>query len=87
MKEYSCSNNCIKIKPDGVDEKVKVSKLYLQVPIKDLFADIIKPPSLGVLTESIYNNVYFIVIEFKLREFLPSQVKLMSNQIRDFCGC
>ena len=49
VKEYLYSNNCIKIKPYGVDEKVSVTKLYLQVPLKYLYDDIIKPPSLGGL--------------------------------------
>ena len=53
VKEYFCSNNCIKIEFDGGDEKFIVAKLYLQVPIKYLYGDIIKPPNLCVLDEAL----------------------------------
>ena len=51
LDESSCSNNCIKIKLDEGDKKVSVTKLYLQVPIKYLYDEMIKPPSLGSLDE------------------------------------
>ena len=47
----------------------------------------IKPPhlsKLGVVRDS-GGNV--IISDFKLRQFLPPQVQIMSKQIRYFCGC
>ena len=71
VKESSCSKNCIKIKLDGGDEKVSVTKIYLHIPIKYLYDDMIKPPSLSGLDESIDNDGKFIIIDSKLHEFLP----------------
>ena len=45
---------------------VSVPKLYLQVPIKYLYYDMIKPPSLGVFDEAIDNDGNLIIIYFKL---------------------
>ena len=41
VNESSCSKNSFKIKPDGGDKNISVTKLYLQVNIKGLFDDTI----------------------------------------------
>ena len=66
MNESPCSKNCIKIKLDEGDENVSVTKLYLQVPIKYLYDDMIKPSSLSGLDESIDNYGNFIISDSKL---------------------
>ena len=54
---------------------------------KDLYDDIIKPPSLGGLYEAIDNYGNIIIGEFKLRESFPLKLQLMSILRRDSCGC
>ena len=66
VNESSCSKNCIQIKTDEGDENVSVTKFYLQVPIKYLYDDIIKSPSLSGLNESMDNDGNFIIIDSKL---------------------
>ena len=87
MNESSCSKSFIKIKLDGGDEKVSVTKLYLQVTIKYLYDEIIQPPMLGGLAEFIDNYRSIIISDSNLRELFPPQVKLMSKQRRYWCGC
>ena len=86
VKESSCSNNCIKMEVDGVDETFISTKLFFQVPIKYFQYDMIKPPSLGVLAESRYSDRNMIIRDSKFPEFLPSQVQLLSKKRRDLCG-
>ena len=69
MRESSCINICIKIKLDWGDEKVSVKILYLQVIIKVLYVDMIKPPGLGGFDESKDNDRNFIISDSKLCGF------------------
>ena len=85
--EYSFSKNCIEIKIDGGNEKFSVNKLYLQVPIKHLYYDMIKPLCLRSFDEALDSGEHLIISDSKLCELLPPQVKLISKQRRDLCGC
>ena len=64
-EKYSCSKNFIQIKLDGGDENLSIIKLYLQVTIKDLYDEMIKPPSLCGLDEDMDNYGNFIISEYK----------------------
>ena len=87
VKELSCCNNYIKIKPHVGDGNFSVTKIYLQVPIQYLYYDMIKPPSLGGLNEAIDSNKILIISNSKLREFLQPKVQIISKQIEYLCGC
>ena len=56
------------------------------MPIKYLYYDMLKPPSLDVLDEDGDSDGNMIISDSKLRELLPPQVQIMSNQRRDFFG-
>ena len=86
-REYYWSNNCIKIKVDEGNEKVIFTKLYLQLPIKELCCEIIKPTHLGGLAEAIDSDGDLININSDFSELLTQQVKIMSKQRRYLCGC
>ena len=62
-------------------------KIYLQVPIKELYDGIIKPPNLGVLNEAIGSDGNLIISDSKLCELLPPQSKAMPKQRSYLCGC
>ena len=57
------------------------------MPINDLYDDMVKSPSLVGLDEDIESDVNVIISDSKLCELLPPQVKLISKQRRDLCGC
>ena len=82
VKQYSCSKSCIKIGVYGDDEKVSVTKLYLQLPIKYLYYDIIKTPNLGGLAES--RDIYGIIIigDYKLRFFFTTNANKVKEKDR-----
>ena len=86
VKECSCSKDCIEIEVGWGDENFGVTKLYLQVNIKDLYDGISKPPSLGVLTGARDNEWNIIINDSKLHELLPSKLQLISKKGRYFCG-
>ena len=71
---------------DGGDEKVSVIKLYLLVPIKELYDDMINPPSLCGLAEVVYSDRNLIISDSNLCELFPPQVKLMWKKRIYLCG-
>ena len=68
-----------KLNFDGVDEKFSFTKIYLLVPIKYLYDNIVKKPSLGGLYEAIESDENVIISDSKLRELIPPQVQLFSK--------
>ena len=73
----------MKIKVDGGDKTVIVTKIYSRVHIKGLYNGMIKPPSLGDLDESRDSDLNMIISDSKLRGFFSPKMQLMSNQRRD----
>ena len=55
--------------------------------IKYLHDGIFKPLNLGGLAEARESDVYLIISDSKLCEFLSPQETLMTKQRRDLCGC
>ena len=58
----------------------------MQLIIRGLYDDMIKPPNLGGLDESKDNYGNFIISDSKLCGFFPPQVQLIPNQRSDLCG-
>ena len=87
VKKSSSSKDSIQVRVDGSNEKVVMPKYYLQLPIRELHAQMIKPQEHGGLNEVRDDNGKVIVSEYSLRKILPKNIKPMSKQKRLLCGC
>ena len=77
VTKLSHTKDTMKIKIDGTNEKRTVPKYYLQIPICELHADMIKPVENGGLQEAKDETGTVIISETMLRKKLPPNVKLM----------
>ena len=64
-----------------------VTKLLLQVSVRELHDDLIGPPPKGL--PSVYDPItkQLLVSESTLRAMLPPQLRRMTNAQKDICGC
>ena len=74
-------------KPDGGDEKVSVTKLYLQGTIKIYTMTWLKQTYKIVWMKPWIITKNVAISDPNLRELLPPQVQLMSEKMRDLSGC
>ena len=83
----SHKRDTIKVKIPGTKGRETVPKYYLQVPVRELHADLIKHPDEGGLLEARDEKGKVLIIDTRLRLLLPHNVKLMGNQRRNLCNC
>ena len=64
-----------------------VTKLLLQISVRELHDDLIGPPPKGL--PSVYDPIsnQLLVSESTLRAMLPPQLRRMTNAQKDICGC
>ena len=79
-------NDRLKVSIDGPSEPQLISKLFLQVPVRELHNSMASPPEEGGIKEKrdAANNI--TIINYTLRSTLPTQIKKMSAQYKLICG-
>ena len=73
--------------PNGETSKQQVGKLLIEISIRELHQDLMKPPPVG-LSEAFCNDTKKLLIsERHLRSNLPPQLKPITFSQKQLCGC
>jgi hypothetical protein len=67
--------------------KERVSKLLLEIPIRDLHNDLILPPREGDLADAQDSSGNVSISDTSLRRLLPKQLQVASESHKQLCGC
>jgi hypothetical protein len=70
---------------EGIKERV--SKLLLEIPIRELHNDLILPPREGGLADARDASGNVIISDTSLRRLLPKQLRVASESHKQLCGC
>ena len=81
------SNDCLKVMFDYQTETQLVSKLLLQVSVRELHNSLISNPNDGDIIDSKGEDDSIIISDSTLRSLLPPQLKQMSALYKVMCGC
>ena len=73
--------------PNNPKQKIRTNKLLLQIPIRELHNDLLnRNPMIG-LPEARDKNDKTLISDAGLRGLMPSNVRKMTNQHEQMCGC
>ena len=73
--------------PNNPKQKIRTNKLLLQIPIRELHNDLLnRNPMIG-LPEARDKNDKTLISDTGLRGLMPSNVRKMTNQHKQMCGC
>ena len=81
------ANNFLKVSIDSYYEPQLVSKLLLQVSVRELHNIIVINPEEGGLKEAGYADNNIIIRDYTLRSILPPQLNKMYVWYNAVCGC
>jgi len=68
-------------------EKERVPKLLLQIPVRELHNDLLKPVEEGGLLEARDNNGRALISDTALRSMMPEQLRRATERHKQMCGC
>ena len=71
------ANDCLKVKIDGYTEPQLVTRLSLQVSVRELHNNIVSDTKYGGLKKARDKDVNIIISDSTLRSLLPPQLKRM----------
>ena len=74
-------------KPNGDVFKERVGKLLLQISVRELHQDLVKPPPTGLSEVYCKTTNKLLVSERYLRNMLPPQLRSMTSSQKQMCGC
>ena len=72
---------------DGHVTKERVGKLLLEISVRELYQDLLKPPPIGLSNVYCKESKNVLVSERYLRNFLPPQLKPITFAQKQLCGC
>jgi hypothetical protein len=72
--------------PENPSVKIRTSKLYLQISMRELHNDLLSDPPLG-LPEARDADGQPVISDTALRALLPPQVRSMTKRHKQMCGC
>ena len=87
IKHSSSTKEVIKVKLDGQSEKIPMQKLYMQISVKELHADMLKPSHEGGFSMAKDSEGKPIISQSMLHTLIPPYIKPMSMQKRFLCAC
>jgi hypothetical protein len=74
------------VKDSKTGEKVKMARLLLEIPFRELHNDLIKSVEEGGL-ECARKDGKVVISDTSLRYFIPKQLRRMTNRHKMMCGC
>ena len=81
------SNDCLKVMLDDQTESQLVTKLLLQVSVREQHNSLVSDPNDGGLKDSKDEDGNIIISDSTLRSLLPPRLKQMSACYKIMCGC
>ena len=76
--KYPIANDCLKVSIGGHYEPKLVSKLLLQVSVRELHNNMVSPQEEGVIREAIYAKNNTLISDYTLYTILTPRLKNMS---------
>ena len=73
--------------PNGIILKERVGKLLLEISVRDLYHDLLKPPPVGLSDVYCSSTNNIIISETYLRNILPPQLRPITFAQKQLCGC
>ena len=73
--------------PNGETTKERVGKLLIEISIRELHLDMMKPPPIGLSEVYCKDTQNLIVSERHLRSILPPQLRPITFSQKQLCGC
>jgi hypothetical protein len=67
--------------------KERVPKLLLQIPVRELHNDLLKPVEEGGLLEARDENGIALISDTALRSMMPEQLRRATERHKQMCGC
>ena len=71
----------------GEDVRERVGKLLLEISVRELHQDLMKPPPIGLAEVYCESTQKLMISERYLRNMLPPQLRAMSFAQKQMCGC
>ena len=73
--------------PNGTISKERVGKLLLEISVRELYQDLLKPPPVGISEVYCKSSDNILVSERYLRNTLPPQLRPISFSQKQLCAC
>ena len=85
----ACPNgkDTLKIKMEGQKDPVLMEKLLIQISIRELHNDLVKPMSEGGFAGARDKEGNIIIGDTTLKRLLPPQLRKMTKRNKILCGC
>ena len=81
------SNDCLKVVLDDQTEPQLVTKLLVQVSVREIHNSLVCDPNDGGLKDSSDGDGKINISDSTLHALLPKQLKQMSARYKIMCGC
>ena len=72
---------------DGTKRKERVGKLLLEISVRELHQDLMRPPPIGLKDAFCKVTKKLLISESYLRNMLPPQLRAMTFAQKQICGC
>ena len=87
VKNSPISRDTILVLNPETNRKGIISKYLIEISIRELHDDLIKPPPTGLPEVYDINKELLLISESTLRSFIPPKMRAMSPAQRQICGC